>query len=120
MGAIAGRVLEAVVEIDPNLLTVEILEELSHHGDFSVCSSAAVILFTLACMLPGTVPLDITTGLARPAHQDWYMFTPLNTLKQLALTRPEAVAALVDLADSPSRDEREYAAAALNDSQDSA
>ena len=114
--AIGGQLLEAVVEIDPNLITVDILDHLSRHKDFSVRSSVGVILFILASMSPGTVPMDIVARLARPASEDWYVFMPaLNALKQLALTRPEAVETLVALADSQHRDDREYLASALKE-----
>lgn len=110
----AGHIVEAVAEIDPGLVTIDLVEKMAWHPEFSVRSSSAMVLFIEACSSPGTVPIDLVARLARPAEEDWYVFMPaLNALKQLALSRPEAVAALSRLASSPEYADREYSASAL-------
>jgi hypothetical protein len=112
--SVAGYFLEAIAEIDVQLIPVDLLEELAEHGEHAARIEAAVILFLLACTSPALVPIDLVARLAQPTREDWYVSTPaLSTLKQLSLSRPGALAALDALARSKERDDREYAAAAL-------
>lgn len=111
---IAGHVLEAVEELDVGLLSNEVIEELGLDADETVRMSAAVILFLRARQAPGLVPIDLVTRLARPSAESWYVFTPaLNALKVLSMSRPEAMVSIAALAMSTNRDDREYAASAL-------
>ena len=114
--SVACYLLEATAEIDPGLIQIEILDRLSRHDDFSVRMQAALILFYFSCSSPGTVPIDLLSRLAKPGSEDWYVYTAsINALKQLSLTRPEAISVLDNLGQSSDRDEREAAASALLD-----
>ena len=112
--ATAAHMLEAVADIDPSLIELDLIDELVRDADFSVRSSAAMVLYLLSVSAPGVVPLDLVARLAQPATEDWYVFTPaLNALKELALTRQEAMERIELLARNPDRDVRDYASFAL-------
>jgi len=112
----AASMIETVIEIDPGLVSTQLIDDMSRNDNFTVRTSASVSLFLLATIVPGLVPIDIVSRLARPSTEDWYVFTPaLNCLKELALHRPEAIEALAVLARSTHRDDREYSVVAFRD-----
>jgi hypothetical protein len=114
--AVAAQVLEYVTLVDPNLVSWDAVERLARHPDFSVRSSAAVILFYRARDTPGLVPLDLVELLAAPSREDWYVYTPaIATLKMLLLGRQEAAEIIESLATSSNQTDREYAAVVLRD-----
>ncbi|MGH8523914.1 MAG: hypothetical protein ACREXY_06760 [Gammaproteobacteria bacterium] len=65
--ATAAHMLEAVVDIDQQLITVDVIDELAHDLEFSVRSSAAVMLYLIALSSPGLVPIDLLAHLAKPS-----------------------------------------------------
>ncbi len=114
--ATASHMLEAAVDVDIGLVPVDVVEELAFDVEFSVRSSAAMILYLTSLSAPGLVPIDLVAHLAKPANEDWYVFIPaLSALKELSLSREEAMERIGVLAKSSERDDREYAAAALRD-----
>jgi hypothetical protein len=105
--------LEAASRIDPGLIGVPRVAVLSESQIFQHRSCAASILWGLADVVPGIVPLDIVASLARPAHEDWYVYSPaLAAAKQIALTRRSAWLIFQSLARSDEPDDRSYAASA--------
>jgi HEAT repeat protein len=110
--ATIGHILEAVQDIDPSLVSVELIDELSRDADFSVRSSAAMLLYLRALSAPGDVPIDLLALLA--GDGDWYVFMPgMSALQEVALTREEAMERLDLLAQSPDRDVRSRIARAV-------
>jgi hypothetical protein len=105
--------LEAASRIDPGLIGVRRVAALSESPVFQHRSCAASILWDMADAVPGSVPLDIVAALARPAHEDWYVYAPaLAAAKQLALTRRSAWHIIEILVRSADADDRSYAASA--------
>jgi hypothetical protein len=114
--ATAARMLEAAADIDPNLITFDLIEELARDEDFSVRSSASLILYLLSLSTPGVVPIDLVARLAQPSTEDWYVYTPaLSALQEVALSRQEAMERIELLAKTPDRDTRERVAYVLLD-----
>lgn len=111
--------LEASCRIDPALVHVSWIEKLAASERHPLRMSAAMMLWDLSVTAPGTVPLDLVAKLAKPATEDWYVFSPaLGAAKQLALSRRSALDIVLDLAESSSADDRDYAIAALIDIAD--
>jgi hypothetical protein len=105
----AANTLVPVARIDPTLVPTGVMDELSRHSDFSVRSAVAGILHDLAVTTPGMVPLDILKRFANP-EEDWYVSAPaVVALQQVALSRPDAMDVLIDLAQSDDPDAREIA-----------
>ena len=114
--ATAAHMLEAVADIDPNLIEIDLIEELANDDDFSVRSSASMILYLLSISVPGVVPVDLVARLAQPETEDWYVYTPaVSALQELALSRQEAMERIELLARSSDADTRERASSALLD-----
>lgn len=108
--------LEASCRIDPALVEMAWIEQLTMSGLHQHRMSAAMMLWDLAVTTPGTVPLDLVAKLAKPATEDWYVYAPaLGAAKQLALTRKSALDIILDLARSLDADDRDYAVGALVD-----
>ena len=108
--------LEAAARVDPALVDMAWIEQLTMSGITQHRMSAAMMLWDLAVTVPGIVPLDLVAKLAKPATEDWYVFAPaLGATKQLALTRKSALDIILDLARSLKADDRDYAVAALGD-----
>lgn len=113
---ILSSFLEAASRIDPQSVSMERLAALSESTVFQHRSCVATILWDLADTSPGRVPLDILAALARPSHEDWYVYSPaLAAVKQLALTRKSAWHIIEALARSDDADDRSYAASAAID-----
>lgn len=103
--------LEASSRIDPSSISLDRIAQLSESAVFQHRSCAATILWGLAEVAPGIVPLDLVASLARPAHEDWYVFSPaLAAAKQLALVRKSAWNIFYKLSRSEEADDRSYAA----------
>jgi hypothetical protein len=112
---VAGLMLEEVLEYDASLVPKEAILKMSQDKSFSVRSSSAVCLFTLANIAPSLVPLDIVIRLAS-IDEDWYVFTPaLATLKTLAHRMPRALDTILRMACSDDKDKAEYGMSALLD-----
>jgi hypothetical protein len=108
--------LEAAARLDPALIEMAWIEQLTRSEITQHRMSAAMMLWDLAVTVPGVVPLDLVAKLAKPATEDWYVFAPaLGATKQLALTRRSALDVILDLGRSLKADDRDYAVAALVD-----
>lgn len=108
--------LEAAARLDPALVEMAWIEQLTMSEITQHRMSAAMMLWDLAVTVPGVVPLDLVAKLAKPATEDWYVFAPaLGATKQLALTRRSALDVILDLGRSLKADDRDYAVAALVD-----
>jgi hypothetical protein len=113
---IAVSLLEAINRLDPNLIGYELVERMSVSRNFSTRSSAAVMLCDKATVAPGAVPIDLVGRLARPASEDWYVYTPaMAATKVLILAREEAYEILDALAASDDVDDRAAVVGALTD-----
>ena len=111
---LACSLLEAADRLDPTLVKIEIVEAMATAGDFTLRSSAAVLLWQWAETSPGRVPLALLGRLARPTTEDWYVHAAARAgAKQLMLRRAsgrivfEAMAASQDVVD------RQYAVSDL-------
>lgn len=108
--------LEASCRLDAALVEMAWIEQFVMSSVHQLRMSAAVMLWDLALTSPGTVPLDLIAKLAKPASEDWYVYSPaLAAAKQLALSRKGALDIILDLARSLEADDRDYAIAALVD-----
>lgn len=113
---LAGSMLEAINRLDPTLVSIELIEELASSPDFSVRSTAAVLLWDRAEVAPADVPLGILGRLARPADEDWYVQAPaIAAVKLLLLKRRSTRVVLDRLAGSPDPEDRFAVAATLAD-----
>jgi len=111
---VACSVLEAVDRLDPTLVSVETIETLAGAEEFSLRSSAAIILWQWSEVAPMKVPLPLLGRLARPQDEDWYVQAPaIAAAKQLMLRRPDARQIFDHLAESPDVEARYSAATAL-------
>jgi hypothetical protein len=111
-----GSLLEAGSRIDPTLIERDHLACLTISSDHQHRMCAASILWDLANVAPGLVPLDLVITLAKPATEDWYVFSPaIAAAKQLMLTRRSAIGVFEALSDSDDAEDRRAAAAALRD-----
>lgn len=111
---IACSLLEAADRLDPMLVKVEDVERLARSADFSLRSSAAVLMWQWAEALPGRVPVPLLSGLAQPSTEDWYVHAPARAgAKQLLLRRAASRAIFERMAASRDQTDREYAAADL-------
>lgn len=108
--------LEACARLDPSLVSPAWIERLAVSPVVQHRMAAAMMLWDRAESDPGAVAIDLVARLARPASEDWYVFTPaLAAAKQLALVRRSALEIILDLARSLSADDREYAVRSLRD-----
>jgi hypothetical protein len=93
---LAGSVLEALHKLDPSLISVELIEELAASEDFSVRSTAAILLWDRAEIASGDVPLGVLGRLALPADEDWYVQAPAMAAVKLLLLRRRSARAIFD------------------------
>jgi hypothetical protein len=113
---VVSSFLEAAARIDPASVGIRHIAELSESPVVQHRISAASLLWDLADVMPGVVPLDIVASLARPANEDWYVYSPaIAAAKQLALTRKSAWHIFQALARSDEPDDRSHAASATLD-----
>lgn len=113
---VATSFLEACMRIDPTLVKTSWIEQLAESSVVQHRMGAAMILWGLAETIPGIVPLDLISKLAKPSSEDWYVFAPaLGAAKQLSLTRKSALRLILDLTRSLSADDRDAAVRALAD-----
>lgn len=108
--------LEGIARIDPALVPIEWVEQLAGSAVVQHRMSAAMQLWDLAETAPGIVPIDLVIKLAKPATEDWYVYSPaITAAKQLALTRRSALDILLDLGRSTDAEDRLAAVEALTD-----
>lgn len=108
--------LEGIARIDPALVPIDWVEQLAGSAIVQHRMSAAMQLWDLAEIAPGTVPIDLVIKLAKPATEDWYVYSPaITAAKQLALTRRSALEILLDLGRSSDAEDRFAAVEALTD-----
>ena len=111
---IACSLLEAMDRLDPTLITIDLVESMATSGDFSLRSSAAVLLWQWAQANPGRVPVPLLGRLALPSIEDWYVHSAARAgAKQLLLRRYEARAIFELMAASKDPTDRQYAASDL-------
>ena len=111
---LACSLLEAADRLDPMLIKTEDVETLARSADFSLRSSAAVVLWQWAASVPGHVPVPLLARLTQPSTEDWYVHAAARAgAKQLLLRRAAARAIFDQMAESLDRDDRDYAAADL-------
>lgn len=113
---VAASVLEAMNRLDLALVRDQLLERMTLSPNFSIRSSAAMLLWDRASAGPALVPIDLLSRLAKPATEDWYVAAPaMAATKVLALSRDEAYRILESLAESEDVDDRSAAADAIRD-----
>ncbi len=111
---IACSLLEAANRLDSTLIKIDEVEELARSADFSLRSSAAVLMWQWAESSPGRVPIPLLGRLALPSTEDWYVHAAARAgAKQLLLRRAAARAIFDRMAASLDPDDRDYAAADL-------
>jgi len=112
----ATTVIEAVGQLDPTLVPVEMIEELASAEDTTQRMAAALLLWDRAEIAPDQVPLGVLGRLALPATEDWYVQAPaMGAAKQLLLHRRRARIVFDRLATSNDSDDRFAVATALLD-----
>lgn len=91
-----------------------LVEALARSADFSLRSSAAVLMWQWAESIPGRVPVPLLARLTQPSTEDWYVHAAARAgAKQLLLRRAAARAIFDRMAASRDRDDRYYAVADL-------
>ncbi len=111
---LACSLLEAADRLDPMLINIDDVEVLARSADFSLRSSAAVLMWQWAESIPGRVPVPLLVKLAQPSTEDWYVHAAARAgAKQLLLRRAAARAVFDRMAASRDRDDRDYAVADL-------
>ena len=107
---LACSLLEAADRLDPMLTKIEDVEALARSADFSLRSSAAVLLWQWAESIPGRVPVPLLARLTQPSAEDWYVHAAARAgAKQLLLRRAAARAIFDRMAASRDREDRRYA-----------
>lgn len=108
--------LEGIARLDPALVPSEWIEQLAVSVIVPHRMSAAMQLWDLAETVPGMVPIDLVIKLAKPATEDWYVYSPaIAAAKQLALTRRSGLKIFLDLATSGDAEDRLVAVEAITD-----
>jgi hypothetical protein len=108
---LACSLLEAANRLDPTLVTIEEVEELTASTDFSLRSCAAVLMWQWAQSLPGRVPVPLLARLTLPSKEDWYVHAAARAGAQTLLIRRAAARAIFDrMAASRDPEDRSYAA----------
>jgi hypothetical protein len=108
--------LEGIARIDNALVPIDWVEQLAGSAVVQHRMSAATQLWDLAETVPGMVPIDLVIKLAKPATEDWYVYSPaITAAKQLALTRRSALEILLELGRSTDAGNRLAAVEALTD-----
>jgi hypothetical protein len=107
---LACSLLEAVDRLDPVLVRPEDVEDMARASDFSVRSSAAVLMWQWAETDPGRVSVSLLARLTQPSTEDWYVHAAARAgAKQLLLRRAAARAVFDRMAASRDSDDRHYA-----------
>jgi len=113
VSAAASSIVEYLVEADPTLISQTELYRLATSRKTSIRMSAAVILWGWSMNIPGYVPIDLLMRLIR-SDEDWYVFTPARSaMKQLALSRVDAMAVIRQMALDDDHYDQEFALDAL-------
>jgi hypothetical protein len=111
---VACSLLEAVDRLDPTLVKIDVVEAMATSGDFTLRSSAAVLLRQWVEASPGRVPLALPGRLARPTAEDWYVHSAARAgAKQLLLRRASARIVFDWMAASKDPVDRQYAVSDL-------
>jgi Holliday junction resolvase-like predicted endonuclease len=111
---VACSLLEAADRLDPTLIQLDLVEVMATSGDFSLRSSAAVLLWQWAKVSPGRVPLSLLGRLTLPTAEDWYVHAAARAgAKQLMLRRADARIVFDVMAASKDPVDRQYAASDL-------
>jgi hypothetical protein len=111
---LACSLLEAADRLDPTLVTVEEVEELTTSTNRSLRSCAAVLMWQWAQSLPGRVPVPLLTRLALPSKEDWYVHAAARAGAKTLLLRRAAARAVFDrMAASHDKEDRSCAATDL-------
>lgn len=111
---LACSLLEAANRLDPMLVTVDEVEDLARSPEFSLRSSAAVLMWEWAESVPGRVPVSLLGRLTQPSAEDLYVHAAAWAgAKQLLLARGAARAIFDRMAGSHDVDDRRYAVADL-------
>jgi hypothetical protein len=111
---LACSLVEATDRLDPTLLAIEEVEELATSPDFTLRSSAAVLLLQWAKNHPGRVPVPLLSRLSLPSQEDWYVHAAARAgAKTLLLHRISARVVFDRMAASRDHDDRHYAVADL-------
>jgi hypothetical protein len=111
---LACSLLEAADRLNPMLIKIDDVERLARSANFSLRSSAAVLLWQWATSSPGRVPIPLLGRLTQPSTEDWYVHAAARAgAKQLLVARGAARAIFDRMAASHDPDDRDYAAADL-------
>jgi hypothetical protein len=96
-------------QIGSTLVKIDVVEAMATAGDFTLRSSAAVLLWQWAQTSPGQVPLALLGRLARPTAEDWYVHSAARAgAKQLMLRRASARIVFDFMAASRDSVDRQY------------
>jgi hypothetical protein len=111
---LACSLLEAADRLDPMLVALEEVEELTASAGFSLRSCAAVLMWQWAQSMPGRVPVSLLARLTLPSKEDWYVHAAARAGAKTLLLRRAAARAIFDrMAASRDREDRDYAAVDL-------
>ncbi|MEU9453716.1 hypothetical protein [Streptomyces sp. NPDC048277] len=103
--------LEAVGRLDPMLIEIEDVKNQAVSADFSLRSSAAVVMWQWAESIPGRVPIPLLGRLSQPSTEDWYVHAAARAgANQLLLHRAATRAVFDRMAASRAQDDWDYAA----------
>jgi len=107
---VACSLLEAADRLDPMLVKIEDVEAMARSSDFSLRTSAAVLMWQWAESAPGRVPIALLGKLALPSTEDWYVHAAARAGAKQLLLRREAARAIFDrMAASRDHNDRDYA-----------
>jgi hypothetical protein len=107
---LACSLLEAADRLVPVLVRPEDVEDMARASDFSVRSSAAVLMWQWAETDPSRVSVSLLGRLTQPSTEDWYVHAAARAgAKQLLLRRAAARAVFDRMAASRDSDDRHYA-----------
>jgi hypothetical protein len=111
---LACSLLEAADRLDPTLVTLEEVEELTASTHSSLRGCAAVLMWQWAQSLPGRVPVPLLTRLTLPSKEDWYVHAGARCGAKTLLLRRAAARAIFDrMAASRDKEDRSCAATDL-------
>lgn len=111
---LACSLVEAAGRLDPTVIKIEDVESLARSAEFSLRSSAAVLMWQWAESIPGRVPIPLLGRLTQPSAEDWYVHAAARAgAKQLLLRRAAARAIFDRMAASHDQADRDYAVADL-------
>jgi len=96
------------------LIKTEGVDALARSADFSLRSSAAVLMWQWAESAPGRVPIPLLGRLTQPSTEDWFVHAAARAgAKQLLLRRAAARVIFDRMAGSRDKGDRDYAVADL-------